>query len=145
MVEAKVIVIEPSDSEATALSTLLHFLDLEPIHFHDLAELRNSAHCSTQDCLAVISRRETVTALGSDFIALLRSMRQALPIICISSDGLPKIAESSGDLAWFHLETPVKQRRLSSVLHQAQNVRNGHPTQPGTHRFRPSGASKGRP
>jgi sigma-54 dependent transcriptional regulator, flagellar regulatory protein len=142
VVEAKVIVIEPSDSEATALSTLLRFLDLEPIHFHDLAELRKSVHCSTQDCLAVITRRETVTALGSDFITLLRSMRQALPVICISADGLPKIAESSGDLAWFHLETPVKQRRLSAVLHQAQNVRSGHPTQPGTHRFRPSGASK---
>jgi sigma-54 specific flagellar transcriptional regulator A len=55
---------------------------------------------------------------------------------------LPKIAESSSDLAWFHMETPVKQRRLSSVLHQAHNVRSGHPTQPGAHRFRPSGASK---
>jgi sigma-54 dependent transcriptional regulator, flagellar regulatory protein len=28
------------------------------------------------------------------------------------------------------------------VLDQAQNVRSGHPTQPGAHRFRPSGASK---
>jgi sigma-54 specific flagellar transcriptional regulator A len=27
------------------------------------------------------------------------------------------------------------------VLNQAQNVRNGHPTQPGAHRFRPSGTS----
>jgi len=54
----------------------------------------------------------------------------------------PKIAETSSDVAWFHLETPVKQRRLSAVLNQAQNVRSGHPTQPGTHRFRPSGASK---
>jgi sigma-54 dependent transcriptional regulator, flagellar regulatory protein len=142
VVEAKVIVIEPSDAEATALSTLLRFLDLEPIHFHDLAELAKSTHCITADCLAVISRRETVTAMGSEFVALLRSMRQPLPVICISADGLPKVAESSSDLAWFHLETPVKQRRLSSVLHQAQNVRTGHPTQPGTHRFRPSGASK---
>jgi sigma-54 specific flagellar transcriptional regulator A len=142
VVEAKVIVIEPSDSEATALSALLRFLDLEPIHFHDLAELRKSTHCSTPDCLAIIARSETVTALGSDLVKLLRSMRQALPVICISSSGLPKIAESSGDLAWFHLETPVKQRRLSAVLHQAQSVRSGHPTQPGTHRFRPSGASQ---
>ena len=55
---------------------------------------------------------------------------------------LPKIAESSGDLAWLHLELPVKQRRLSAVLNQAQNVRNGHPTQPGAHRFRPSGNSR---
>src|SRR5258708_36816189 len=69
-------------------------------------------------------------------------MRQPLPVICISADGLPKIAASSGDLAWFHLDTPVKQRRLSAVLNQAQNVRSGHPTQPGTHRFRPSGTSR---
>jgi len=64
-----------------------------------------------------------------------------LPVIYLSSDGLPKIAETSGDLAWLHLELPVKQRRLSAVLNQAQNVRNGHPTQPGTYRFRPSGTS----
>jgi len=69
-------------------------------------------------------------------------MRQPLPVIYLSADGLPKIAEASGDLAWFHLETPVKQRRLSAVLTQAQNVRSGHPTQPGAHRFRPSGASR---
>jgi sigma-54 specific flagellar transcriptional regulator A len=52
------------------------------------------------------------------------------------------LAETSGDLAWFQLELPVKQRRLSAVLDQAQNVRNGHPTQPGAHRFRPSGTSR---
>jgi sigma-54 specific flagellar transcriptional regulator A len=142
VVEAKVIVIEPLESEAAALSTLLRFLDLEPIHVRDVAELRQSAICNMPDCLAVIARRETVTALGSELVALLRGMRQPLPVICISADGLPKIAESCGDLAWFQLETPVKQRRLSSVLHQAQNVRSGHPTQPGAHRFRPSGASK---
>jgi sigma-54 specific flagellar transcriptional regulator A len=140
VIDPKVIVIEHSDSEATALSALLHFLDLEPIHVRDLAEL--SAHCNMPDCLAVIARRETVTALGSELVALLRGMRQPLPVICIGADGLPKIAESCGDLAWFQLETPVKQRRLSSVLQQAQNVRSGHPTQPGAHRFRPSGSSK---
>jgi len=142
VVEAKVIVIEPSDSEAAALSALLRFLDLEPIHVRDLAELRLSAPCNMPDCLAVIARRETVAALGAELVAMLRGMRQPLPVICISADGLPKIAESCGDLAWFQLETPVKQRRLSSVLQQAQNVRSGHPTQPGAHRFRPSGASK---
>ena len=68
-------------------------------------------------------------------------MAQPLPVIYLSSNGLPKIAESSGDIAWLHLELPVKQRRLSAVLNQAQNVRNGHPTQPGAHRFRPSGNS----
>jgi sigma-54 dependent transcriptional regulator, flagellar regulatory protein len=140
VVEAKVIVIEPAESEANALEALLRFLDLEPIRVRNLAELRS--HCNTPDCLAVIARRETVNALGADLVAQLRAMRQPLPVICICAEGLPKIAESSGDLAWFHLETPVKQRRLSSVLHQAQNVRSGHPTQPGAHRFRPSGASR---
>src|ERR1700688_1677411 len=142
VLEAKVIVIEPSESEANALQALLRFLDLEPIHVRNVAELRASTHCNMPDCLAVIARRETVNALGSELVAQLRKMPQPLPIICISADGLPKIAESCGDLAWFQLETPVKQRRLSSVLNQAQNVRSGHPTQPGTHRFRPSGASK---
>jgi sigma-54 specific flagellar transcriptional regulator A len=142
VVDAKVIVIEPADLEASALQALLRFLDLEPVHVRDLAELRQSAHCNTPDCLAVIARRETVTALGAELVTQLRAMRQPLPVICISADGLPKIAESSSDLAWFQLETPVKQRRLSAVLNQAQNVRTGHPTQPGAHRFRPSGNSK---
>ncbi|HWW29302.1 MAG TPA: sigma-54 dependent transcriptional regulator [Steroidobacteraceae bacterium] len=133
--------IEPTDLEANALQTLLRFLDLEPVHVRNLSELRQSAQCNTQDCLAVIVSRDTVTALGIELVTQLRSMRQPLPVICVSRDGLPKIAETSGDLAWFHLETPVKQRRLSAVLDQAQNVRSGHPTQPGVHRFRPSGHS----
>jgi sigma-54 specific flagellar transcriptional regulator A len=140
--DAKVIVIEPAELEASALQALLRFLDLEPVHVRDLAELRQSAQCNTSECLAVIARRETVTALGAELVAQLRSLRQPLPVICISADGLPKIAESSSDLAWFQLETPVKQRRLSAVLNQAQSVRTGHPTQPGAHRFRPSGNSK---
>jgi sigma-54 specific flagellar transcriptional regulator A len=142
VIEAKVIVIEPADSEANTLLALLRFLDLEPLHVRDLAELRQLVQCNTPDCLAVIARRETVTVLGGELVTQLRAMRQPLPVICISADGLPKIAEISSDLAWFQLETPVKQRRLSAVLNQAQNVRSGHPTQPGTHRFRPSGASK---
>ena len=43
MVDAKVIVIEPSDLEARGLQTLLRFLDLEPVHVRDLAELRESS------------------------------------------------------------------------------------------------------
>ncbi|HEY0799518.1 MAG TPA: sigma-54 factor interaction domain-containing protein, partial [Steroidobacteraceae bacterium] len=140
MLEAKVIVIEPSDPEAAALLALLRFLDLEPVHVHDLPELRQLG--PAPECLAVIARRETVSALGSGLVTQMRAMRQPLPVICISSDGLPRIAETSSDLAWLYLETPVKQRRLSAVLNQAQNVRSGHPTQPGAHRFRPSGASK---
>jgi sigma-54 specific flagellar transcriptional regulator A len=142
VVEAKVIVIEPTDSEAASLQTLLRFLDLDPVHVRNLDELRRLPSAVSQDCLAVIVGRDTVLVQGLELIAALRGMRQPLPVIYLSGDGLPKIAESSGDLAWFHLETPVKQRRLSAVLNQAQNVRSGHPTQPGTHRFRPSGASR---
>jgi DNA-binding NtrC family response regulator len=140
--DAKVIVIERSDSEARALQALLRFLDLEPLHVHDLAELRQLPQGESQECLAVIVGKDIVAGVGPELIGQLRAMPQPLPVIYLSNDGLPKIAESSGDLAWFHLELPVKQRRLSAVLHQAQNVRNGHPTQPGMHRFRPSGTSR---
>jgi sigma-54 specific flagellar transcriptional regulator A len=140
--EAKVIVIEPSDAEAGVLSALLRFLDLEPLHVHDLSELIKSRHGESPDCLGVIVGKETMARGGAEFVAQLRAMPQPLPVIYLSNDGLPKIAESSGDLPWFHLDLPVKQRRLSAVLHQAQNVRNGHPTQPGAHRFRPSGTSR---
>jgi len=142
VVDAKVIVIESVDSEARTLLTLLRFLDLEPVHVRDLAALRQSQHGGSLDCLAVIISKGSVAAIGPELVTQLRAMPQPLPIIYLSNDGLPKIAESSGDLAWFHLELPVKQRRLSAVLNQAQNVRSGHPTQPGTHRFRPSGTSR---
>ena len=143
MVEAKVIVIEPTDSEANALQALLRFLDLEPLHVRDVAELRALAHCNTPDCLAVIARRETVTALGSELVAQLRAMRQPLPVICISAEGLPKIAESTSDLAWFHLETPVKQRRLSSVLIRRKTCAAGTPRSPEHIAFVP--AARARP
>ena len=142
MADAKVIVIEPSDLEARNLQALLRFLDLEPVHVHDLAELRRSPHGSSQDCLAVIVGKDIVAEAGAELVEQLRAMPQPLPVIYLSNEGLPKIAESSGDLAWFHMELPVKQRRLSAVLNQAQNVRSGHPTQPGTHHFRPSGTSR---
>ena len=142
MADAKVIVIEAVDLEARSLQTLLRFLDLEPIHVHDLNELRLSPHGASQDCLAVIVGKDVVAAVGAALVAQLRAMPQPLPVIYLSNDGLPKIAETSRDLAWFHLELPVKQRRLSAVLNQAQSVRTGHPTQPGAHRFRPSGTSR---
>jgi sigma-54 dependent transcriptional regulator, flagellar regulatory protein len=140
--DAKVIVIERSDSEARSLQTLLRFLDLEPVHVHDLVEFGQSQHGGSQECFAVIVGKSTVAAIGPELVAQLRAMPQPLPIIYLSNDGLPKIAETSGDLAWFHLDLPVKQRRLSAVLTQAQSVRTGHPTQPGAHRFRPSGTSR---
>ena len=142
MVDAKVIVIEPSDSQARSLEALLRFLDLEPLRVHDLKELSRTPDASRHDWLAVIVGAQSIETQGAQLVAQLRAMAQPLPLIYLSSDGLPKIAESSGDLAWLHLELPVKQRRLSAVLNQAQNVRNGHPTQPGTHRFRPSGTSR---
>ncbi len=142
MFHAKVIVIEPSDSQARNLETLLRFLDLEPIHVHDLAEFRRYHAGEPHDWLALLVGKETVLSQGAELVSHLRSMALPMPLIYLSSDGLPKLAESSGDLAWFHLDFPVKQRRLSAVLDQAQKVRNGHPTQPGSHRFRPSGTSR---
>ena len=142
VVDAKVIVIEPSDAQARTLLTVLRFLDLEPVHVHDLGELRHYQRTAAHDWLAVIMSQATIATQGTELIAQLRTIAQPLPVIYVSTDGLPKIAESSGDLAWFHLDLPVKQRRLSAVLDQAQNVRNGHPTQPGNHRFRPSGTSR---
>ena len=142
MVDAKVIVIEPADSQARTLLTVLRFLDLEPVHVHDLAELREYQRTAAHDWLAVIISQEAISAQGVELVAQLRTIAQPLPVIYVGTDALPKIAESSSDLAWFHLELPVKQRRLSAVLDQAQNVRNGHPTQPGSHRFRPSGTSR---
>ena len=140
MVDPKVIVMEPSDSQARTLIALLKFLDLEPFRFHDLAELGRATE-GAHDWLALIVGAETISKEGPELVARLRAVAQPLPVIYLSSDGLPRIAESSGDLAWLHLELPVKHRRLSAVLNQAQDVRNGHPTQPGAHRFRPSGNS----
>ena len=142
MVNAKVIVIEPADSEARSLQALLQFLDLEPVHIRHVNELVQALRGAPHDWLGVIIGKEAVAGQGPELVAELRAMPQPLPVIYLSNDGLPKIAESSADLAWFHLEVPVKQRRLSAVLNQAQNVRNGHPTQPGAHRFRPSGTSR---
>jgi sigma-54 specific flagellar transcriptional regulator A len=142
VIDLKVIVMEPTDSEGAALANLLRFLDLEPVHVHNVLELKAVLQCNAADYLAVIVSKQTLSAEGPVFVAQLRSLTQPLPVICLSADGLPKIAESSGDLAWLHLELPVKQRRLSAVLDQAQNVRSGHPTQPGNHRFRPSGQSR---
>ena len=142
MLDAKVIVIEPSESQARTLETLLRFLDLEPIHVRNLAEFREYHRGGPHDWLALMVGKESITSEGAALVAYLRAMALPLPLIYLSADGLPKIAESSGDLAWFHLDFPVKQRRLSAVLDQAQKIRNGHPTQPGAHRFRPSGTSR---
>jgi sigma-54 specific flagellar transcriptional regulator A len=140
--DAKVIVIEPSDSLARALEVLLKFLDLAPLHVHDLEELRQHLGSPSNEWLALLVGKQTVAEHGDELVALLRALPLPLPVIYLSAEGLPKVAEASADLAWFLLDLPVKQRRLSAVLAQAHSVRNGHPTQPGTHRFRPSGTSR---
>jgi sigma-54 specific flagellar transcriptional regulator A len=142
VVDAKVLVIEPSDSQARMLDTLLRFLDIEPVQARDLAVLRDAGPTASAEWLAILVGEETVARHGAALVAYVRAMAQPLPVIYLSSTGLPKIAESSGDIAWFHLDLPVKQRRLSAVLAQAQSVRSGHPTQPGSHKFRPSGKSR---
>jgi sigma-54 dependent transcriptional regulator, flagellar regulatory protein len=142
VVDAKVIVIEPADPEAQSLEALLRFLDLEPVRAFDVADLRRLTHRGPQNWLAVIVGSKTIAAQGPELVAALRAMPQPLPVIAMNNGGPPALAETSGDLAWLHLELPVKQRRLSAVLDQAHSLRKGHPTVPGTHSFRPSGTSR---
>jgi sigma-54 specific flagellar transcriptional regulator A len=124
------------------LETVLRFLDFEPVHVTDVAALRALGTAAASEWLAILVGAETVAGQGAALVAHLRTLAQPLPLIYFGGEGLPKIAESSGDIAWFHLDMPVKQRRLSAVLAQARSVRSGHPTQPGNHRFRPSGKSR---
>ena len=74
MVDAKVIVIEPSDSQARTLEDLLRFLDLEPVRVHHLTEL-DRAPQSAQDWLALIVGAETIAAHGAELVAQLRACR----------------------------------------------------------------------
>ena len=93
------------------------FLDLEPVHVRDLAELRKSAHCNSSDCLAVIARRDTVTALGAELVAQLRAMRQPLPVICISADGL---AENRREQQRLGLVSSWRRRSSSAACRQSE-------------------------
>ena len=142
MLEAKVLVIEPSESAAGLAEALLRFLDIEPVPVRDLGELRRLGAQAQPDWLAIMASAETIDLWGRDFVDILRSMPQPMPVIYLSAEGPPRIAESASDLPWLHLELPIKQRRLSAVLAQAESVRAGHPTQRGTHHFRPSGKSR---
>jgi sigma-54 specific flagellar transcriptional regulator A len=139
VVDGKVIVIEPSDSHARDLTGLLRFLDLEAVRVRDLAELERAP---LDEGLALLIGAAALEKHGAALTEHVRRRQQSLPVIFMSSDGLPKLAERNADLVWLHLELPVKQRRLCTVLNQAQNLRSGHPTQPGAHRFRPSGQSR---
>ena len=142
MLDAKVLVIEPVDSTAQLAETLLRFLDIEPVRIRELGELPGAMLQTGSDWFAILIGRRTVDAAGLEFVDRVRAMPQPMPIICLSEDGPPKIAELAPDLAWLHLEQPIKQRRLSAVLEQAAGVRAGHPVQGGSHRFRPSGKSR---
>ncbi len=142
MLEAKVLVIEPSVSVAGVAETLLRFLDIEPVLVRDLTELRRVAAQAQPDWLGILISAETADLWGREFIEILRGMPQPMPVIYLSQEGPPRIAESAADLPWLHLEQPIKQRRLSAVLAQAESVRAGHPTQRGSHHFRPSGNSR---
>jgi hypothetical protein len=82
--DAKVIVIEPADSEAHALQTLLRFLDLDPLHVHDLDELRRHSRGEAHDCLAVIVGKETVASAGAE-----RKWWRATFTNCRAGPGIP--------------------------------------------------------
>ena len=75
MVDAKVIVMEPSDSQARELEALLRFLDLDPVRFHDLAELGRKTE-GAHDWLALIVGQETIASDGPELVERLRAMAQ---------------------------------------------------------------------
>ncbi len=108
MTDQKVIVIERSDSEARALETLLHFLDLEPLSMRTTWESCGASRRPSHECFAVIlGGKDTVAAGGGRRSSRsLRALPQPLPVIHLGNDGLPRIAGASGDLAWFQLEMP---------------------------------------
>jgi sigma-54 specific flagellar transcriptional regulator A len=126
---------------AQTLDTLLRFLDLEPVRVREIGEVFWDQPGAV-DWLAIIIGEPALSQQGEALVGRLRASTQTLPIIYLSADGLPPIAAASSELAWFHLELPVKHRRLSAVLDQAETLRFGHPTQPGQYRFRPSGQSR---
>ncbi|MGA2779818.1 MAG: sigma-54 dependent transcriptional regulator [Steroidobacteraceae bacterium] len=142
MVETKVLVIEPTDSHARVLETALRFLNIEPIAIHTLAQIGVALRGTSQDWLAVIVGEEFITAHGAAFVQELRALQQRPAIIHVSADGLPKIAETSVDLCWFHLEAPVKQRRLSALLAQLRTLRGEQSALQPAQRYRPSGTSR---
>lgn len=142
MSETKILVIEPADSAAQLAMTLLRFLDLEPCRVHDMREFAREAVRPEVEWLGVFVSKPVIDAAAGEFVEIVRAMSQPMPVIYLSEDGPPKAAECAPDLAWLHLEQPLKQRRLSAVLDQARSVREDHPTQRGNHHFRPSGKSR---
>ena len=141
MAETKVLVIDSNESQARVLETLLRFLDLEPVLIQSLSQMGEALQVTPLEWLAVIVSSDSVLNEGTNLGESLRSLRMRPPVIHLSSDGLPKIADTTGDISWFHLEAPVKQRRLSAVLAQIRALRGDQPAQVRAHRFRPSGES----
>ncbi len=141
MVLAKILVIEAADSPVRILDTLLHFLEIEPVHVPDVAELRRRVAEAPDEWLAVVAGDETIAAHVGDLAATLRCHAPTLPIIYVTAEGLPKASETFRDLTWLPLELPLKQRRVTAVLAQAKSARRGGVPVPAVPRFRPSGVS----
>ncbi len=142
MVENKVLMIEPDDSQARVLETTLRFLNIEPVAVQALAQVGAALQAAPQDWLAVIVGDDFIATHGAAFVEHLRALQHRPPIIHVSVDGLPKIADASGDLCWFHLEAPVKQRRLSALLAQLRTLCGEQRAHSQSQRYRPSGASR---
>jgi sigma-54 specific flagellar transcriptional regulator A len=140
VVETKVLVIEPNDSHARVLETALRFLNIEPVAVQSLAQVDAALRSGPQDWLAVIVGEDFIAAFGADFVETLGALQHQPPVIHVSADGLPKIAQS-GDLRWFHLEAPVKQRRLSALFSQLRALRGEQRALAHAQRYRPSGTS----
>jgi sigma-54 specific flagellar transcriptional regulator A len=142
VVETKVLVFEPNESQARILETMLRFLNIEPVQIEDLAQIGEALRVGPSEWLAVIVGEEIIAAHGAAFVEHLRALQQRPPIVYLGRNGLPKIAESSGNMCWFHLEAPVKHRRLSALLAQLRTLRGEQPARSRTHRYRPSGTSR---
>src|SRR5271166_1362385 len=121
---------------------MLRFLNIEPVQIEDLAQIGAALRVRPNEWLAVIVGEEIIATQGAAFVEHLSALQQRPLIVHLGSNGLPKIAESSGDLCWFHLEAPVKHRRLSALLAQLRTLCGEQPARSCRHRYRPSGTSR---
>ena len=142
MLDATVLVIEPSDANAQLAETLLRFLEIEPVRVRNLAELRADATVVEREWLAVMIARPTAEAAGVELVDFVRSMPRPMPIICLGNGGAPHCAADATDLYWLTLDQPIRQRCLSAVLEEAAAFRAGRETGKAGHRYRPGGRSR---
>ncbi len=138
-VEAKVLLVGAFEESAQSLVSVLRFLDLEPVCVDTVSELPTA---TLNDCLAILVTETGVAEQGEELVSFLRNLPRPAAIIYLSNGSLPQLADTSADLAWLPLDLPVKHRRLSYALDQAERLRSGHPVEPGRFRFRPSGHSR---